>query len=531
MALVFIDARNLEAAIAIREAVLADDHRILMVESAADIAPQLEGQEEIALFLTDDLKGSTSQKMIRLFSSRIPRPPVIGALPDALPAQLGAAERELDLDRCLSLPPDPDEVRVVLGQQLERHRLQVSTGILGRTEAIQEVLDRVHLMAPVNSTVLLLGESGTGKELVARALHQLSARRGKSFIAVNCGALPESLLESELFGHEKGAFTGATSLRRGMFELADGGTLLLDEIGEMPATTQTRLLRVLESHRFMRVGGDREIEVNVRVIAATNRDLHHAVEQRNFRRDLYYRLNVLRIELPPLRERREDIPLLVRRFVEEFTHAHDREFKGLDPEAMDILLEYDWPGNIRELRNLVESMVVLAPGSLIRAADIPAQIRSRRSRARTLVPVRSAGAESVSVPAAGQGGLPEMEFVFRTLVEMRIDIEDLRHEFERFKARNPDLVVHRALGRAAGAEIELAPLEDAEMEIRDGQVVADAAPPAIAFSPGMTMADLEREAIILALKEVGGNRRKAAERLQIGERTLYRKLQQYEIDL
>ena len=203
---------------------------------------------------------------------------------------------------------------------------------------MREMFERIHMIAPVISTVLLTGESGTGKELVARAIHRLSPRRTKPFIPVNCAALPESLLESELFGHEKGAFTGATSMRRGMFELADGGTLLLDEIAEMPLPTQTRLLRILESRRFMRVGGDRELEVNVRVVAATNRELRQAVETGHFRRDLYYRINVLNIEVPPLRHRRNDIPVLVRRFIADLSQAHDRDFRGLAPEALEILL-------------------------------------------------------------------------------------------------------------------------------------------------------------------------------------------------
>lgn len=532
MALVFIDTRDLERAVAVREAVQADGHDVAMVESGAEIEGRVREGEDTALVLTADLEGRTARSMVSLFGARIPRPPVIGLSEEDDPEERHRLAAELDLDDCLSLPPDPDEVRVVLGQQLERYRLQVETGIVGRTEAIREVLERMHLIAPVNSTVLLTGESGTGKELVARGLHRLSPRRGRPFIAVNCAALPESLLESELFGHEKGAFTGATSLRRGMFELADGGTILLDEIAEMPPPTQTRLLRVLESRRFMRVGGDREIEVNVRVIAATNRELRQAVQAGDFRRDLYYRLNVLHIHLPPLRERKEDVPILVRAFVREFSRTHDREFRGLTPDAMQILLDYSWPGNVRELRNLVESMVVLAPGSVIRAQDIPSEIRSGSGRAMLPIRVGEMGVERAGAEGDGPPP-PQMEFLFRTLVELKMDVEDLRREFERYKERYPELVDARVARGLRGTAIEIADLDEPQEGADEERPSEDEREEdeVIRFRPGMSMSELEREAIVATLRDVGGNRRKAAEKLQIGERTLYRKLKEYDIQL
>jgi DNA-binding NtrC family response regulator len=528
MALVFVDTRDLEAAVAIREAAESDGHEVVMVDSAREIENRLTDRGEAALVLTAELEGPVSGQMITLFAERIPRPPVIGFSPVEDPEQREQLAQSVDLDDCLGLPPDSDEVKVVLSQQLDRYDLQLSTGIVGRAESVREVLERIHLMAPVNTTVLLTGESGTGKELVARGIHRLSPRRGRAFIAVNCAALPESLLESELFGHEKGAFTGATSLRRGMFELADAGTLLLDEIAEMPLPTQTRLLRILESRRFMRVGGDREIEVNVRVIAATNRDLEGAVRAGEFRRDLYYRLNVLHIDLPPLRERKVDIPILVRRFIDEFSRAHDREFKGLAPEAMRILLDYEWPGNIRELRNLIESMVVLAPGSLIRAEDIPTEIRSGGGRG--LLPVRADTITPPVVSTTDASQLPQMEFIFRTLVELKLDVEDLRREFDRYKREHPELLELAARTAPDLRAIEV-PEPGSTFEEFDGEDEVAAEEPAIAFRPGMTMSELEREAIVATLREVGGNRRKAAEKLQIGERTLYRKLKEYEIEL
>ena len=280
----------------------------------------------------------------------------------------------LGVTETMMKPARADEIVETVRRLIERRRFQERTGIIGESPAIQEVLVKIEQMAPVSSTVLVQGESGTGKELVAKALHDLSRRRGKPFIAVSCSALPETLLESELFGHEKGSFTGAAERRLGRFELADTGTIFLDEIGEIPPATQVKLLRVLESRTFFRVGGSQPIKVDVRVIAATNRPLRDAVALGEFRDDLYYRLNVLNIYLAPLRERREDIPLLLRRFIREFAKTHDRTFRGITPEAMQRLVSAPWPGNVRQLRNLIESMVVLAPGAEIRASDIPADI-------------------------------------------------------------------------------------------------------------------------------------------------------------
>src|SRR5205809_1331482 len=266
----------------------------------------------------------------------------LGLVEETEPDAKGLARR-LGLTGYLEKPADPAEVAATVRRLIERRKLQQRTGIIGESPAIQEVRVKIEQMAPVSSTVLIEGESGTGKELVARAIHLLSNRRSKPFIAVNVGALPETLLESELFGHEKGAFTGAAERRLGRFELADTGTLFLDEIGEIPSATQVKLLRVLEEREFMRVGGTSPISVDVRVIAATNQPLRELVEGGHFRADLFYRLNVLRIYLPPLRERREDIPLLVRRFIQDYSAQHDRPFHGISAEAMQRLIEYPWP--------------------------------------------------------------------------------------------------------------------------------------------------------------------------------------------
>jgi DNA-binding NtrC family response regulator len=419
------------------------------------------------------------------------------------PTDSERAERvgRLGVTETMMKPARPDEVVETARRLIERRRLQERTGIIGESAAIQEVLVKIEQMAPVSSTVLIQGESGTGKELVAKAMHDLSPRRGKPFITVNCAALPETLLESELFGHEKGAFTGAAERRLGRFELADTGTIFLDEIGEIMPATQVKLLRVLESRTFFRVGGTQPIKVDVRVLAATNRSLRDAVALGDFRDDLYYRLNVLNIYLAPLRERREDIPLLVRRFIRELARIHDRAFRGITPEAMQRLVNAPWPGNVRQLRNLIESMVVLAPGAEIRAADIPADILDGPN----LLPMRIHTGRDQS----GQ----ELEFILRSLVELKLQVEELRRRLDDHPQR-----------------VQV-------IELTDHSTVADVIPESdrdgeqpVVYRSGMTMADVEKAAIEAALREYGGNRRRAAEVLGIGERTLYRKIKAYHLE-
>ncbi|HEX9487991.1 MAG TPA: sigma-54 dependent transcriptional regulator [Gemmatimonadales bacterium] len=431
----------------------------------------------------------------------------LGLVEDTEPDAKGLARR-LGLTGYLEKPADPAEVAATVRRLIERRKLQQRTGIIGESPAIQEVLVKIEQIAPVSSTVLIEGESGTGKELVARAIHDLSPRRAKPFIAVNCAAIPDTLLESELFGHEKGAFTGAAERRLGRFELADGGTIFLDEVGEMAPATQVKVLRVLEDRTFFRVGGTQAIKVDVRVIAATNKSLKEEVALGRFRDDLFYRLNVLYIYLPPLRERKSDIPLLVRRFTPEFAREHDRAFKGITPEALQILVDAEWPGNIRQLRNLIESMVVLAPEGEIRASDIPKDIREHGS----VLPMRLLG-PSRDVGGTGAVGAQELEFIFRSLVELKLQVEELRRRLEQQPGRVEVIEVGPGSAVTSGTPIEAAP-------VREGEVL---------YRAGMTMADVERAAIEAALRETQGNRRKAAEILGIGERTLYRKLKAYQL--
>jgi DNA-binding NtrC family response regulator len=427
-----------------------------------------------------------------------------------------------------SKPVVLDEVAGAIKQLLRRQELSRITGLSGESESIREVLVQVEQIAPVSSTVLIEGESGTGKELVARAIHRLSPRRNKPFIAVNVGALPETLLESELFGHEKGAFTGAAERRLGRFELAHGGTLFLDEIGDVPSSTQVKLLRVLEERVVTRVGGTAETPIDVRVVAATNAPLREGVEQGRFRADLFYRLNVLRIYLPPLRERRQDIPLLVRRFIRELSRAHDRPFHGLSADALQRLVEYPWPGNVRELRNLIESMVVLSPGREIGPEDIPPQIRD--AGAARFLPVHLG---PVLRDSRGSDGR-ELEFILRSLVELKLQMEEMRRRVDEFGAAN----VTNAINAGQWVGEVRAPAGSGQWTAIGGMGATgiearDQGPPAneAVIRPGMSMADVERAAIEVALRNTRGNRRRAAEMLQIGERTLYRKLREYQLPI
>jgi two-component system response regulator HydG len=277
--------------------------------------------------------------------------------------------------------------RIVERQQLRRRNVELEAqlderygyaSIIGRSEPLQAVFRTLRQVSPTDVTVLITGESGTGKELVARAIHQNSRRRKAPFIALNCAALPESLLESELFGHEKGSFTGATARKIGHIENAQGGTLFLDEVGDMPLTTQVKILRVLEQREITRVGSSTLVPVDIRVIAATNQNLMEAVAARRFREDLYFRLKVVSIDLPPLRERASDIPLLVEAFVRELAARHGSKVHGTSPEVMRVLQAQRWPGNVRELRNVVENMVVTGMHEVLELSDLPSSLRDQQ---------------------------------------------------------------------------------------------------------------------------------------------------------
>lgn len=285
-------------------------------------------------------------------------------------------------------PFDVDELKVIITQGMERWKLKkenirlrkelkekyVFENIVGKSKKMKEIYSLIEKIALTDSTVLITGESGTGKEMAARAVHVLSRRRDKSFVSINCGAVPESLLESELFGHMKGSFTGAVSDKDGMFEIAEGGTLFLDEVGEMSALTQVKLLRTLQDRKIRRVGGTEEIPVDVRITAATNQNLKKKIEEGKFREDLFYRLNVISFEMPPLRKRKEDLPLLVTHFLNKYCEKMGRSMKRIAPEVMNVFESYPWPGNVRELENVIERVIAIEERNIITRESLPEEL-------------------------------------------------------------------------------------------------------------------------------------------------------------
>jgi DNA-binding NtrC family response regulator len=383
--LIVDDERNTREGLA---RTLRRNYRILLAESAM-AALDILAKEPADAVLTDlRMPGMDGLTLVRRILAREPQPVCI------LLTAYGSVETAVEAIKngaydFLTKPVNLDRLELVLKRALETRRLEENNrnlrqqldakfgleNIIGHSEAMQSVFDTLRQVAPSRATVLIQGESGTGKELVAHALHRLSPRVNNPFVAVHCASLSDTLLESELFGHERGAFTGATETRKGRFEMADGGTLFLDEIGEIEAATQVKLLRVLEERSFERVGGGQTIDVDTRLIAATNRNLRAMVEAGDFREDLYFRLNVVQITLPPLRERRGDLPLLIDHYFRHFCSENAREIQGITPEAMEALLRHSWPGNIRELRNVLERMVVLTRGEKIGLRDVPGELR------------------------------------------------------------------------------------------------------------------------------------------------------------
>lgn len=520
---VLITMADLEPAIRINAALLAEEIGTVLVPPVDDVRTAIRRERPDVVVFTGGLLDAPQVALVRaLLWEGVPAV----ALTDVADPQTQARLRDAGYAALYPKPVIPEEVAAEVHRLLDRRQLALQTGLYGESDAIRQVLVQVEQIAPVSSTVLVEGESGTGKELVARAIHLRSPRRGKPFIAVNVGALPETLLESELFGHEKGAFTGAAERRLGRFELADHGTLFLDEIGEIPPATQVKLLRVLEEREVTRLGGVTSIPVDVRVVAATNRPLREHVGEGAFRSDLYYRLNVLRIELPPLRERRDDVPLLVRRFIAEFSARHDRPFHGISADAMRLLVEYDWPGNVRELRNLIESMVVLAPGREVRPEDLPEHLRGGGAGDGIGLPSRGRLLPVPVGPLVREGQRAEgreLAFIVRGLLELKLQVEELRRRLDDERAARLDLAA-RTEAQSSAPALPSGPAAIGPL--------GEAPPPnVVTIAPGTTMAEVERAVIEAALRETAGNRRRAAELLGIGERTLYRKLNEYQGDV
>jgi len=388
--------------------------------------------------------------------------------------------------------------------------LQQKLGIVGQSDAIYGMIELIETAAPTDISVLINGESGTGKEVVANAIHKLSHRKHENFVAINCGALPENLIDSELFGYEKGAFTGAVAQKKGLFEVADRGTIFLDELGEMPLKTQVRLLRVLESGEIVRVGGTESIKVNVRVIAATHRRLEGMIEEGDFRRDLYYRLKAITIPLPPLRDRSDDIPVLVDHFIRQFILENHIVFGGFDDDAKSLLLNYHWPGNIRELKNMIETILVLAKGERITYALISKQLPD--------IGVQDTNDpfNALPVPTGKRTDQVERELIYQTLLGMRLELQELKSMMQQLLGNRMMHNSNMPLGLNA-------PMHMNESIVYDEQEESS-------LVENLSMVDMEKDMIRKALEKFDGNRRKAASALNISERTLYRKIKEYDIN-
>ncbi|MCP4402737.1 MAG: sigma-54-dependent Fis family transcriptional regulator, partial [bacterium] len=361
-----------------------EGYKVRAVQDGQTALEEIERQLPDLMLLDLWMPGMDGLQVLEAVKKIYPDMPVIvisghGNIESAVKAaKLGAydfLEKPLSLEKTLIMVERALDQRRLLQENLDlRKRVEQKYEMIGTSRTMQEIRERIATAAPTNGRVLIYGENGTGKELIARALHRQSLRTRHPFVEVNCAAIPQELIESELFGHEKGAFTGATAKKPGKFELAHEGTLFLDEIGDMSLATQAKVLRVLQEQKFERVGGSEILEADFRVFAASNKNLDDEIEKGHFREDLYYRLNVIPFFVPPLRERREDIPLLIAHFLESFSLENGRRLKTIAPVAVEMLTNYDWPGNIRELKNVIERLVIMVPGTVIRAEHIPNSI-------------------------------------------------------------------------------------------------------------------------------------------------------------
>ena len=383
-------------------------------------------------------------------------------------------------------------------------------GIIGESEGINQVLEMVAQVASVDISVLINGESGTGKELVSKALHLGSKRASRDLVIVNCGAIPEGIIESELFGHKKGAYTDASDSRKGYFETANKGTIFLDEIGDMPIETQVKVLRVLESGEFMRVGDSITKKTDVRVLAATNKDLGKLVREGKFRQDLYYRLKTVTINIPPLRHRKNDIRLLVDRFALQFSRSNNIKYKGFTPESIKEMHNYHWPGNVRELRNFVESILILQKGERITAEMVSNQL------AGDILDYNQSN-DSLPVVVNRDPDQAERELILRQLLFLRQDIEDLKLMMK--ESSFSDLNSSRSINQSFDSTIHNIEIINQDDNLIKGEAIG-------AFNTK----DLEKEMIIRTLEHFNNNRRASAKSLDMSERTLYRKINDYGIE-
>jgi DNA-binding NtrC family response regulator len=449
-------------------------------------------EKSFDLVITDSrLDDFSCTVLIRRIMSKAPGADVLVGI------ETGNINRQQEILNCgadevFEIPLKSEELHLKVGRLLKEKEFLESCGLVGKSAQLKQIAESAIQVAPTNITVLVTGESGTGKELVARAIHANSERKDKPFVAANVGALAEGVVESELFGHEKGAFTGAVGRRQGLFETANEGTIFLDEIAEFKPSTQVKLLRVLEERSFMRVGGSSDIKVDVRVIAATNQDLEEKVQDGSFRSDLFFRLAVVRIDVPPLRERPKDIPILIHTFIDKFNQQSQRQISGISDEAMELLTSYHWPGNVRELRNFLESMLALAPDRRIETHDVRRYIENQGQANRHLPVVTGKSVETA-----------EHELIIQAILSLRAEIINLREalaEQSRF-----------------GTEPRVQPMRSSWTGRHGtGEIPSD-----------LNVDQMEKELIQRALDYTKGNRKKAAQLLGIGERTLYRKLDRY----
>ena len=398
---------------------------------------------------------------------------------------------------------------------IDKDRPQKQSGIIGTSNGIDQVLEMICQVSPVDISVLITGESGTGKEVVAKAIHRSSKRNNDSLVVVNCGAIPEGIIESELFGHKKGSFTGASEDRKGYFEEANKGTIFLDEIGETPLETQVKLLRVLESGEFMRVGEAKTRRTDVRVIAATNKNLADLVKKGQFRQDLYFRLKTVNINIPPLRDRVEDIGPFIERFALEFTRSNDILYRGFMPDAIRVMKKYDWPGNVRELKHFVEKVLVLEKGERITAQIVEKELMD-------YMPLSPLNNPSLPVVVQNTTERAEIDLILRQLFMLKQDTELIQKIL--VNSSHPsagDVAYPDANAIENGIPIpqkSMEIVEDGYRFIRD-DAIGD-----------MLIKDLEKEAIKRTLKFFNNNRRKTARSLGMSERTLYRKIEEFGLE-
>lgn len=447
------------------------------------------------------LPDTDPMRLLRMLRKRCPD---VDVMLTTRQREMPSQADEPGVDDYIEKPIDTsDLVSKVRSLEIRRHFLK-DVQFIGKNAKIVQMMETVLQIAPTDIRVMITGESGTGKDLVARAIHEHSRRKTGPYVPINCGALAEGVLESELFGHEKGAFTNALTQRKGVFEQADKGTIFLDEVGEMPISTQVKLLRVLEQQQFLRVGGSRPIQTDVRIVSATNKDLEGAIADGTFRRDLFYRLNAVPLHLPALRERRDDIPRLLHQLGEAAQKQHGTNFPGFDGDALSLLIRYDWPGNIRQMQHLIDRLVVTMNGRIVKTEDLPEAIYSPPQIDRGLpVPVNRSREEL------------EREMLYKILWELRVMMGDL-----------PDRVVEALSGLPSPSFHT--------RERRDLPVVGSRQPltpiePSTEAELG-TWDDIQKEAIARALDLYGGNREKAAQHLDIGVRTIYRKIEKFGLD-